>query len=92
MKPFPDKASRVLLASFAFHNPFSASFQQARTLVSIVVGDAAGILFQHRQPHGDVEPVQDVLGLRGDQLGQRAHLLPAIRQERHVLVGLQPLS
>ena len=65
--------------------------RQARTLVSIVVGNAAGMLLQHRQAHGDVEPVQDVLGLRSNPLGQQAHFLPAIGQKRDILVGLQSL-
>jgi len=65
--------------------------QQACPFLLVMVGDAAGILLQHRQAHGDVEPVEDVLGFWGDQLGEGAHLLPAIGQERDVLVGLQAL-
>src|SRR3954452_10022492 len=43
--------------------------EQAGTLDLVAMRYAAGILVQNRQTHGDVEPVQHVLGFRGDQLG-----------------------
>ena len=72
--------------------------QQPRPFLLVVVGDAARLLLQRRQAHGDVEPVQDVLGFRGDQRGKRAVrklcslTLAAIGQKCHVLVGLQSLT
>lgn len=47
----------------------------------VALRHALGILAQHGQAHGDVEPVEHMLGRRGDQLGQ----------ERDVLVRLQAL-
>lgn len=42
------------------------------------MANASGVLAEHRDPHGDVEPVQHMLGLRADPLGKRAHLLAAV--------------
>jgi len=65
-----------------------SNVRSRRALVGIMVGGTAGVLLQHRQSHGDVEPVQDMLGFRSDQLGQRAHLFAAVGQECHILIGL----
>ena len=70
----------------------SSRGKQAGALGLVVLSDAAGILAQHRQAHGDVEPVQHVLGFRGDQFRQSAHLLAAVGQEGDVLVRLQALA
>jgi len=67
-------------------SPFKATFGL------VVVRDTTGILAQNRETHSDVEPVQHMLSLRGNQFGQCAHLLAAIGQKGHVLVGLQALA
>jgi len=51
-----------------------------------VARDATGILAEHGQAHGDLKPVEHVLGFWGDQLCQSSYLLAAVGQEGHVLV------
>ena len=49
------------------------------------------ILLHHGDPHGDMEPVQDMLGGRGHVLGQVDNRIAAICHERHRLVFLPAL-
>ena len=56
------------------------------------LGHALGVLAEHGQPHGDVEPVQHVLAAGADQLRERLDLVAPVGQERDVLVRLQPLA
>ena len=58
----------------------------------IVVGDTARILLQDCQTHGDMKPIKDMLGHRGDKFCQRADLLTPVSQEGDVLIGLQSLA
>ena len=44
--------------------------QQALTHGFVVMGDAVRILFKHGHTHGDAEPIQHMLGNRGDLFGQ----------------------
>ncbi len=46
-----------------------------------------GHLHEHRQPHGDVKPIQHVLGLGADLRDQPAHGLATIRHQHEFLVG-----
>jgi hypothetical protein len=41
--------------------------------------------------HGDVEPVDEMLGLGIEVQGQVAHILSAVGQEGDLLIGLHPL-
>jgi hypothetical protein len=54
--------------------------------------DTTRVLFKHRHTHGDMEPVEDVLGLRGEQLRQCSDFLATIGQEGDILIGLQALT
>jgi hypothetical protein len=49
-----------------------------RPSVLVMVDQTLGKLAQNRDPHGNVEPVEDVLAARPDPLGKSTHLLPAI--------------
>ena len=51
-----------------------------------------GQLGQHGDPHREVEPVQQVLGLRIEVTGQVADVLAAVGEEGDLLVGLHPLG
>ena len=53
---------------------------------------ALGQLGQHGDPHRDVEPVQQVLGLRIEVAGQVADVFAAVGEEGDLLVGLHPLG
>lgn len=55
-------------------------------------GEGFGGVGQHGQPHGDVEPVQVVLGQWVEVSGQVAHVLAAVGEEDHRLVGLHALG
>ena len=55
-------------------------------------GSGRRVLTQYGQAHGDVNPIQHVLGFRGHQLRQGPHLLAAIGQEGDILVCLQSLA
>ncbi len=55
--------------------------QQALTGCFVMVDDTTRILFKHGYTHGDMKPVEDVLGFRGDQLGQRSDFFTAIRRK-----------
>ena len=53
--------------------PFDAAerLQQPFPFRPIVVGGAVGVLFEHGQPHGDVEPIEHVLRGGSDALCER---------------------
>ena len=53
---------------------------------------ALGQLGQHGDPHREVEPVQQVLGLRVEVAGQVADVFAAVGEEGDLLVGLHPLG
>ena len=53
---------------------------------------ALGQLGQHGDPHREVEPVQQVLGLRVEVVGQLADVFAAVGEEGDLLVGLHPLG
>ena len=69
---------------------FQFPFGFLRLLV-VMMGETLGILSQHGEPHGDVEPVEHVLGTGGHVRGQVPDRVAAIGQERDVLVHLQSL-
>ena len=66
--------------------------QQTLTGRIVVLCDAAGILAQHRDAHGDVEPIEHVFGFRRNKFRQSAELLSPVGQEGHILVCLQALT
>jgi hypothetical protein len=66
--------------------------QQTFTCRIVMQRDAAGILAQHRDAHGDVEPIEHVFGHRRNKLRQSADLLSPVSQEGHILVCLQALT
>jgi len=49
-------------------------------------------LLQNRDPHGDVEPIQNVLRIRVEIFLELANRITAIREESHLLVGLHSLG
>src|SRR5260370_20506095 len=49
------------------------------------------LLLQHRQPHGDVKPIDQMLAKRMQILLHPADILTAIRHEHHLLILLHPL-
>src|SRR6266853_5265280 len=50
------------------------------------------LLLQHRQPHGDVKPIDQMLAKRMQILLHPADILTAIRHEHHLLILLHPLG
>ena len=70
----------------AFQFPFSVL-----RFVFVMMGEAFGILSQHGEPHGDMEPVEHVLGTGGHIRSQAPDSVAAIGQERNLLVHLQSL-
>jgi hypothetical protein len=48
-------------------------------------------LFQYRQSHGDVKPVDDVFAVGMQILLHSSHIFAAVRHEYHLLVLLHPL-
>ena len=58
----------------------------------VMVHQTLGKLAQDRDPHGDVEPVEDVLAARADPLSKDADLVPAIRDKGQILIGLKALT
>ena len=52
---------------------------------------ALGQLHHHGDAHRDVEPVQQVLGLRVEVAGQVADVFAAVDEEGDPLIGLHPL-
>src|SRR5271166_819860 len=57
-----------------------------------MMSNATRVLLKHRHTHGDMEPVENVFRLRGDQLRQRADFLATIGQKGNILIGLQALA
>jgi hypothetical protein len=53
--------------------------------------EAFGHLPEDGEAHGDVEPVDQVLGLRAEVEGQFADVVAAVSEERDLLVRLHPL-
>ena len=51
----------------------------------------SGTLLEYRDPHGDVEPIQNVLRLRVKFFLKIANGVAAIREEGHLLVSLHSL-
>src|ERR1700680_4192369 len=49
------------------------------------------LLLQHRQPHGDVKPIDQMLAERMQILLHPPDILTAIRHEHHLLILLHPL-
>jgi hypothetical protein len=56
--------------------------------VFVMVHQTLGKLAQDRDPHRDVEPVEDVLAARADPLGEGANLVPAVGDAGQILVAL----
>ena len=50
-----------------------------------------GLLLQHGQPHGDVEPVDQVFAVRMQIFLHLPHIFTAVGHEDHLLVLLHPL-
>ena len=65
--------------------------RQGGSIIRIVMRQPLHILLHHGDPHGDMEPVQDMLGGRGHVLGQVNNRIAAICHERHRLVFLPAL-
>ena len=59
--------------------------------VVVMGGKALGALPQHRDAHGDVEPVEHVLGAGRHEFRHAADAVLAVSQERDLLVHLQAL-
>jgi hypothetical protein len=57
-----------------------------------MVGEITRVLAKHGQTHGDMEPVENVLGRRRDKFRQRTDLRATIGQEGDILVRLQTLA
>ncbi len=55
----------------------------------VMVHQTLGKLAQDRDPHGDVEPVEDVLAARADPLSEGADLVPTVGNEGQILIGLK---
>jgi hypothetical protein len=72
-------------------DPFEG-LQQTLTGGLVMMGDSARLLFEHRRAHRDMQPVQHVLGRRGNLLGQHSDLLAAMGQEGDILIGLQAVA
>ena len=49
------------------------------------------LLLQHRQPHGDVKPIDQMLAKGMQILLHPTDILSAIRHEHHLLILLHPL-
>ena len=58
----------------------------------IVVGQALGVLPEHGQPHGNVEPVQVMLAAGRQVAHERANAVAAVGQHRDRLIHWQPLA
>jgi hypothetical protein len=58
----------------------------------VMVHQSLGELSQDRDPHRNVEPVEDVLAARTDPLSEGANLVPAVGDEGQILIGLEALS
>ena len=57
----------------------------------VMVHQSLGELPQDRDPHSNVEPVEDVLAARTDPLGEGADLLTAVCDKGQILIGLEAL-
>ena len=68
-------------------------FQQSQPVAVDLreLGRAFGVTAEHPQPHGQMEPAQDVPAAGADQLGERLDLVVA-GEEGDLLVGLQALA
>ena len=70
-------------------NPFEV-LQQLLAFCFVLIADTASVLFEHRDPHGNVKPVEHMLGFRSDSLSRGAYLLAAISQKRDILLACSP--
>ena len=57
----------------------------------VMVHQSLGELAENCDPHGDVEPVEDVLAAWADPLGKGADLVPAVSNEGQILIRLEAL-
>ncbi|MDB5059445.1 MAG: hypothetical protein JWO59_2917 [Chloroflexi bacterium] len=71
---------------------FQSAFESTRIIRSGVLGQPSYKLLQDGEAHGEMEPVQDMLGGWMEIHRHLAHGLPAVRGERDLLVGLHALG
>ena len=69
---------------------FQFPLDRVRFLV-VMVGQSPGALSEHGEPHGQMEPVENVLGTGGHIRRQVPDRVAAVGQERDVLIHLQAL-
>ena len=69
---------------------FQFPLDRVRFLV-VMVSQSLGVLPEHGEPHGQMEPVEDVLGTGGHVRRQVPDCVAAVGQERDVLIHLQAL-